>query len=453
MALRGRDAWRPWRALSAEFWRTWLVVLVSRSAQFVEAFLPLLLLNTLGASAAATAAVLVAQQAAATFIVAGEGWLVRNLGLARVIRWGLGGSALAVAALAISQTLMVIGLAAAAFGAASGAWRTAIQVAVPRTLVASASDAPRASYRDQDAAIRAAAFGAIFWAANFGAVASAVAGVAGAPLRVLFAVQALTTGAAFVLTWILPRDFGSSEISPAAHPLHRPTESEIRRARRRVRYLVLAFIPATMLMFQAFSGLAVLMPSEGYRQMVLVNAAVLVLAQPVVTPLLRILGTAGATIAAIAAMAVGISAQAMWPAALGWTVLWTLGELIIVIVPAGLVTAAVPSALAADHVGRFQVAQGCAAAVALYAGPLIAALDDTYFSAACMFTGSIGIVAVLGVSASIRASWQQPLTCPCGALFCVCSGGHTACASPSPVLMHQATAAASGAVRSADHSR
>lgn len=427
-----------WRALPAAFWRTWLVVLVSRSAQFVEAFLPLLLLNTLGATAAATATVLVAQQAAATLAYAGEGWLVRRLGLIRVIRWGLAGSALAVAVLAVSETLLAAGLGAAAFGATSGAWRTAIQVAVPRTLVASTPITPRVrTTPDPDAEIRTTAFGAIFWAANFGAIASAVAGVAGAPLRVLFAVQAITTGAAFVLTWILPRDLVSGA-SPTVPPVVRPTEVEARRARRRVRYLVLAFVPATMLMFQAFSGLAVLMPSDEYRQMVLVNAAVLVFAQPIVTPLLRLLGTAGATIAAVAAMAVGISAQAVWPGGLGWTVLWTLGELIIVIVPAGLVTAAVPSALVADHVGRFQVAQGCAAAVALYVGPLIAATGDTRFAVACLSTGAFGIVAVLGVRASIRAAWRQPLTCPCGALFCVCSGGHTACANPSPVVTHQA---------------
>ena len=428
---------RPWRALPTAFWRTWLVVLVSRSAQFVEAFLPLLLLNALGATAAATAMVLVAQQAAATLAYAGEGWLVRRLGLIRVIRWGLAGSALAVAVLAISETMLAAGLGAAAFGATSGAWRTAIQVAVPRTLVAAASHT-RAATAGADAEIRSAAYGTIFWAANLGAIASAGAGAAGVPLRVLFAVQALATGAAFVLTWILPRNLGSSATLPATPILERPSESEARRARRRVRYLVLAFIPATMLMFQAFSGLAVLMPTEGYRQMVLVNAAVLVFAQPVVTPLLRLLGTAGATIAAVAAMAVGISAQAVWPGALGWTVLWTLGELIIVIVPAGLVTAAVPSALAADHVGRFQVAQGCAAAVALYAGPLIAATGDTDFAVACLSTGALGIVAVLGVRASIRAAWRQPLTCPCGALFCVCSGGHSACANPSPVVTHQA---------------
>ena len=422
----------------------WLVVLVSRSAQFVEAFLPLLLLNALGATAAATASVLVAQQAAATLAFAGEGWLVRRLGLIRVIRWGLAGCALAVAVLAVSESLLAAGLGAAAFGATSGAWRTAIQVAVPRTLVAAASDSP-AAMAGTDAEIRSTAYGAIFWAANVGAIASAGAGAAGAPLRGLFAVQALTTGTAFVLTWILPRNLESSATLPVTPARKRPTAAEALRARRQVRYLVLAFIPATMLMFQVFSGLAVLMPTEDYRQMVLLNAAVLVFAQPVVTPTLRLLGTAGATIGAVAAMAVGISAQAVWPGALGWTILWTLGELIVVIVPAGLVTAAVPSALAADNVGRFQVAQGCAAAVALYLGPLIAAKGDTDFAVACLSMGVLGIIAVIGVRASIRAAWRQPLTCPCGALFCVCDGGHTACASPNDILTHQSRPGLSGA--------
>src|SRR5680860_63296 len=89
----------------------------------------------------------------------------------------------------------------------------------------------------------------------------------------------------------------------------------------------------------------------------------------------------GATTAKAAAPRTNIMmtdpAQAFWPAALGWTVLWTLGELVIVIVPGALVTAAAPMADAAEYVGRFQVAQGCAAAVALYIGPVLAGAGST----------------------------------------------------------------------------
>ena len=412
------------------------MVLVARAAQFVEAFLPLLLLQSIGAGAGSTAVVLVIQQVASTLTYWGEGRLVRAFGLTGVIRWGLLGSAVAVGGLAAAESITVAAVFAAMFGAASGAWRAAVQAAVPSTL-ATVEDVPGTDEADDDD-VRSRAFGAIFWAANLGAIASAAAGALGLPLRWLLAAQAVTTGVAFLLSWLLPDSVGRADSLPVVPATQAPTAADTRRARRDTRVLMLAFVPATMLMFQAFGGLAVAMPADAYRQMVLVNAIVLVLAQPLTVPLLRRAGATAAILGGIVAMATGIAAQAFWPAALGWTVLWTLGELVIVIVPGALVTAAAPMADAAEYVGRFQVAQGLAAAVALYIGPVLAGAGSTPFAWGCGVAGAAGVAAVLAARQPVRAAWTQPITCPCGALFCVCDRTYAACASPSPVLTHQA---------------
>lgn len=233
----------------------------------------------------------------------------------------------------------------------------------PRRAESATDDVPVVSSADAD--LRSRANGALFWVANIGAVASAAAGAAGLPLRALFATQAAATTAAFVLTWILPRNLGAIDSLPAVPDSQRPTAADTRHSRRDARLLLLAFVPATMLMFQAFGGLAVAMPPEAYRLMVLVNAITLVLAQPLSAPVLRLFGATAVSIAAITAMAVGIAAQTFWPWGLGWTTLWSLGELMVVIVPGALIAAAAPTAEVAVHVGRFQVAQGLAAAGAL----------------------------------------------------------------------------------------
>ena len=96
---------------------------------------------------------------------------------------------------------------------------------------------------------------------------------------------------------------------------------------------MIAFVPSTMVMFQAFGGLAVAMPADACPdEMVLVNATVLVLGQPLMTPVFRRFGAAPTTVVAILAMSVGIASQAVWPYAVAWTILWTLGELVVVIV-------------------------------------------------------------------------------------------------------------------------
>ena len=119
-----------------------------------------------------------------------------------------------------------------------------------------------------------------------------------------------------------------------------------------------------------------------------------------------------------------------------WTVLWTVGELVVVIVPGAMVAAAAPVAQAARYVGWFQLTQGAAATVGLFAGPALAGLGAGPFAWWCIGLGVLGCGSVLAARQLLQVSWRQPVGCPCGALFCVCGGNDTGCASPSVILTH-----------------
>ena len=126
----GRAGWDidRLRVLPGTFWRGWLVVVLGRSAQFVEPFLPVLLLVELRATSELVAGVLVAAQLAATVGVAAAGPLLDRWGPVRVLRVALVGSAVTCAALAATPGPVVAVPAAIGFGVASAIWRAAAQV-------------------------------------------------------------------------------------------------------------------------------------------------------------------------------------------------------------------------------------------------------------------------------------------------------------------------------------
>jgi MFS family permease len=132
----GRAGWNidRLRVLPGTFWRGWLVVGLARSAQFVEPFLPVLLLVELRATSELVAGVLVAAQLAATVGVAAAGPLMDRWGPVRVLRVALAGSAVTCAALAATPGPVVAVPAAIGFGVASAIWRAAAQVVVPAAL-------------------------------------------------------------------------------------------------------------------------------------------------------------------------------------------------------------------------------------------------------------------------------------------------------------------------------
>lgn len=178
-------------ALPGAFWRGWAVLALGRLAQFVEPFLPVLLLAQLGAGATAAAGVLLAAQLAATAGSAAAGAVMDRWGRRRVLRLGLAAAGVSCGALALAPHLGVAAMAAVLFGVTSASWRGAAGAVVPAVLAGAGVPANT----------RTVAFGLLIWASNLGAVLSSAVGAIGAPVRWLIAVQ----GVLLVLTAVLAR--------------------------------------------------------------------------------------------------------------------------------------------------------------------------------------------------------------------------------------------------------
>lgn len=413
------------------FWRTWVVVVTTRSAQFVEPFLPVLLLAVLSASPGTTAAVLLVQQAAATLGYLSTGRLVGLIGHHSALRIGLAVSAAAAAVLATANQAGTVAVAAATYGAGSSLWKTVTLSLVPVALGSEAA-------ASHPARLRSRAFGLIVLASNAGAVLSAAAGAAGVPVRLLLATQAVSTTAGLLLTVRLPRvTAGGPPTRATASPATAP---HVRGGRWALVTLVLAVAPSTALMFQAFSALAVALPADRYRVMVLVNAVVLVVGQPLVAWFIRRVSSASALGISTLVLGTGIAAQAMWPAALAITVAWSLAELVVITVPSAVVAGLAPHARAGFVMGRFAAAQGTVAAVASFIGPVAVSWSPQGFAIGCLVATAAGVAAVGWARQTMGTAMRQPVNCPCGAFSCSCDATHVACLSPSPVISHSALA-------------
>jgi hypothetical protein len=425
--------------LPRAFWQAWLVVAVSRSAQFVEPFLPLLLLRGLDATPSTLAAVLLAQQGAAVVGFVGLGPLAARFGVAATMRVGFAGAMVTAGVMAAVPQVVAVAMAAFGYGAASALWRGAAQGLVPLSLSTVDSPPDAASGARGASAVRARAFGLLVLASNVGALVSAAVGAAGAPVRPMIAAQAAAVGVGLLLSTTLRRP--AAEVAAARPGMTVRAPSAVRRERLAFWLVVVAVVPATALMFQAFSGLAVVFSAAQYRSMVLVNAAVLVFAQPAVGWVLRRVSAAGALAVACAGLGVGMAVQARYPQAAALTVVWSLAELVVIIVPSAVVSGLAPRARVGGYVGRFQAVQGVAAAAATYLGPVLAARSATSFTVACLLTGTAGAIAALAVRFAVGAAMRHPVACPCGALLCACDATHHACATPTTVLVHAAASA------------
>jgi hypothetical protein len=428
--------------LPRAFWQGWLVVAVSRSAQFIEPFLPLLLLRGLDATPGTLAAVLLAQQSAAVMGYVGLGPLASRIGVGAAMRVGLAGAMVAGGVMAAVPDIVAVATAAFGYGAASALWRGAAQALVPLSLSMADSPPDGASGAAGAAAVRARAFGLLVLASNMGALASAAVGAAGAPVRVMISAQAAAMGIGLLLSTTLRRPVADTAVGHAGMTVR--TVSAVRRERLVFWLFVAAVAPATALMFQAFSGLAVVFSGGQYRSMVLVNAAVLVLAQPAVGWVLRRVSAAGALAVACAGLGVGMAFQARHPQAVALTLVWTLAELVVIIVPSAVVSGLAPRARVGGYVGTFQAVQGTVAAAATYVGPILVARSTTSFTIACLVTGVAGALAALAVRLAMGAAMRHPVACPCGALLCACDASHHACAAPTTVMVHAAASVSAG---------
>ena len=415
------------RRLGSGVRRVLAVVALARAAQFIEAVLFPLVAVDRGAGTAGAAQVLLALALGTTVGSLIGGLAVDRFGTRAAATGGLALAAISAATLAAGETVGLLAIAAAIYGAATALWRLSLEAATAQALAVGAASGDT-SHDDQE--LREHAFGALVWVVNVGALGSAVAIAAGVELRSAVLVQAVMTGAAAVVALrLVPRRTPSAPRS--ALPAH--GWATVPRA---MWLLAFAYAPLTAVMFQAFAGLAVVFEDADYRLMVLTNAATLVLFPLVLWRVVTRLDGLLALVGAALLQGVGIAAAAILADPVLSTVVWSAGEVILIAVIPSVVTGIAPHDSVGHYRAAFAAVQGASAAVATFAGPLLAEWSVAGFAIASLTLTGLGVLALLTRGTAVARGLRQPVACPCGALLCTCDAEHISCAVPSPVVVH-----------------
>lgn len=409
--------------------RVLTVVALARVTQFVEVVLFPLVAVQRGAGATGGALVLLALAAGSTTGSVLGGTVVDRSGPRRVAAAGLSMSAVGAATLAVGQSLALLAGAALLYGLATAVWRLALEAATAHGL---AHDA--ASGHVDDESSREQAFAAFVWLVNLGALASAAALAAGVSLSLAVGIQAsMMAAAALVAAGLLPRAHPAARTGAGGSPGFRDVPAHMW-------VLAIAYAPLTMVMFQAFSGLAQIFDDGDYRTMILVNAVVLVVFPPLLWSIAARVDGVHAIAVAGTVQGVGIAAAAITTDPLLSTIVWSAGEAMLIAIIPAVIAGIAPHAAAGHYRAAFATVQGAAAAVATFGGPLVARWSVDGFAAASLILTAAGVTAVLARRRFIAVGLKQPVACPCGALLCSCDASHIACAFPSPVVVHRAAA-------------
>ena len=138
------------------------------------------------------------------------------------------------------------------------------------------------------------------------------------------------------------------------------------------------------------------------------------------------------------AQGAGIAVAALLADPVFSTVIWSAGEAILISIIPSVVSGIAPHKSAGHYRASFAVVQGAAAALATFAGPLLAAWSVEGFAIAVVGLTVAGVLSLLARGAAVERGLRQPVACPCGALLCSCDAEHIACAVPSPVAVHAA---------------
>lgn len=410
--------------------RVLAVVALARVTQFVEVVLFPLVAVQRGAGAAGGALVLLALAVGSTAGSVLGGYAVDRYGPRPVAIVGRSLSAGGAAVLALGHSLALLASAGALYGLATAVWRLALEAATAHAL---AHDAAADDVDDQRS--RERAFGAFVWLVNLGALVSAAALAAGASLQLTVAVQALMmAAAALAAAGLLPH-------AHAAAPMGASGTRGFRDVPIHMWLLAIAYAPLTMVMFQAFSGLAQIFDESDYRTMILINAVVLVTFPPLLWSIATNVNVLHAIVTAGTVQGVGIAAAAITTDPLLSTIVWSAGEATLIAIVPAIVAGIAPHAAAGHYRAAFATVQGAAAAIATFGGPLIARWSVDGFAAASLILTAAGVTAIVARRRFIALGLKQPVACPCGALLCSCDASHIGCAFPSPVVVHRAAPA------------
>ncbi|WP_221355944.1 MDR family MFS transporter [Streptomyces beigongshangae] len=377
-SVRDRSVWQKWTSgLTGQFWVVWGATLTNQLGSMVIPYLSYYLTQDQNISFSVVGVVLAMSGFGGIISQLCGGLLVDRIGYRATMTLGMSGTGVFLFFLGAVDQVALIAVFAFLVGLAAEMHRPA-----SASLIA-------ARYAPAD---RPKAFGLLYWAVNLGYAFSMVFG--GSLVRhgftVLFWVNSVACVAAGLLVWVMGKPAGPSR---AADPdAGSGSYADVARDRLMLAYLG-SWFAYGIVFCQGLSTLPLAMKLDGiapstFGYVMATNAVVIILVQPVASPLLSGLDHSHVLIGGIIILGVGYGATALvsTPAGYAATVaVWTLGEVAVSSVNQAVIASLAPVPLRGRYYGLYGMTWSTASLAAPLMGTWLLQWRATGLWAVCVF--------------------------------------------------------------------
>lgn len=394
--------------LPRQFWFLWAGMLINRAGSFVLPMLALYLSRERGFTDQQVGFIVGVYGAGAVLGNQLGGALTDRVGRRATLLLGLCSGAVAMVALGLARSPQSVTASTFALGLLGESYRPAMQAMV--------ADLVPPQHR-------ARAFGLTYWAINLGfATAAALAGLlAKVAFLLLFIGDAATTlaYAAVVLFFLRETRPASTPSQPALETLLVPF-----RDRTFLGFWLLSFATAAVFM-QHIVSLPLAMQHDGlsaasFGRVIALNGLLVVLVQPIASPLLSRFPRSGVLAAGSAVIGLGFGLLAIADQ-VGWyalsVVIWTLGEIAVLPTAAAVVADLAPAHLRGTYQGAQNIAWGLAWAIGPVIGTQALASLGSGLWGTCLLMGLLVATGHLAISGSLRRRTGGPAVEPRGGQY------------------------------------
>ncbi|MFJ4321277.1 MDR family MFS transporter [Streptomyces lavendulae] len=351
--------WRKWTgALTGQFWVVWGATLMNQLGSMVIPYLSYYLTQDQNVSLTVVGVVLAASGFGGIISQLCGGLLVDRIGFRATMTLGMGGTGGFLFLLGAADHVALIALFAFLVGLAAEMHRPA-----SASMIA-------AHYAPAD---RPKAFGLLYWAVNLGYAFSMVFG--GSLVRhgftLLFWVNSAACVAAGLLVWFMGKPAASSKRPADSDARHSGSYLDVAKDRLMLAYLG-SWFAYGIVFCQAMSTLPLAMKLDGispstFGYVMATNAVVIILIQPVASPLLSTLDHSHVLIAGIIVLGIGYGATALVSTPVGYAAtvaVWTLGEVAVSSVNQAVIASLSPPSLRGRYFGLYGMTWSTAALAA-----------------------------------------------------------------------------------------
>ncbi|MEX0171429.1 MDR family MFS transporter [Streptomyces sp. LMG1-1-1.1] len=375
---QGSGVWRKWTgALTGQFWVVWGATLTNQLGSMVIPYLSYYLTQDQNVSLTVVGVVLAMSGFGGIISQLCGGLLVDRIGYRATMTLGMSGTGIFLFLLGAVDQVALIALFAFLVGVAAEMHRPA-----SASMIA-------AHYAPAD---RPKAFGLLYWAVNLGYAISMVFG--GSLVRHGFTLLFWVNSAACLLAGLLVWFMGK----PAASPKP-PAESDTRSgsyldvARDRLMLAYLGSWFAYGIVFcQCLSTLPLAMKLDGiapstFGYVMATNAVVIIIVQPLASPLLSRLDHSHVLIGGILVLGLGYGATALVSTPVGYAAtvaVWTLGEVAVSSVNQAVIASLAPALLRGRYFGLYGMTWSTAALTAPLLGTWLLQWQSTGLWSVCV---------------------------------------------------------------------